>query len=384
MSQRGVTFVVGVITGVLVTLAVTRSMGEPLRGAEHAMSRLQQSCLVASKPAASNVSDGAPAADAREPAPAPPAPAAAADAKRGYVSPLLALYKADAESFYAQVLKRPSEHTGGLVVEVGSHDGEQAAQAHKLGYQVVVLEPSPKSFDRVKLLERSRKLEGDRFRVHQIAASSAAGNATFFAQTQGGTGDHISLSGAVHKGEEQNYKGGKGERITVPTLPLDDVLGSRRVYMLKVDTQGHELHVLKGAERLFREQRVSYAIFEFWPKQMTRAAAVRLLELLDEWGYDTHFTFPVMDWKPYGDPWKDFWLMSPPTPAEFVAGFGETHLGGLGDWTDIVAVCRRCVRDNMMLAGAPLQLDPAAPLLPPTRYRDAHKPVPPRRQRGQQ
>ena len=45
------------------------------------------------------------------------------------------------------------------------------------------------------------------------------------------------------------------------------------MHLLKIDTQGHELGVLRGAQRLFEEARINMVELEFWPKGMTAGGA---------------------------------------------------------------------------------------------------------------
>ena len=40
------------------------------------------------------------------------------------------------------------------------------------------------------------------------------------------------------------------------------------MHILKIDTQGHELSVLRGAWRLFEEARINILELDFWPKGM--------------------------------------------------------------------------------------------------------------------
>ena len=51
-------------------------------------------------------------------------------------------------------------------------------------------------------------------------------------------------------------------RVRMTTLDIEVPTGEN-IFLLKLDTQGHEVHVLRGAERLFREQRISWVIVEF-------------------------------------------------------------------------------------------------------------------------
>ena len=99
---------------------------------------------------------------------------------------------------------------------------------------------------------------------------------------------------------------GRGNRLRVPKLTLDDALpwrdiGAPSVHFIKIDTQGWELKVLKGAMQLLAARRVRYLLFEFSPwlmQQEETGNPLELLELLPQMGavcFDmmgTHNKFP--------------------------------------------------------------------------------------------
>lgn len=68
----------------------------------------------------------------------------------------------------------------------------------------------------------------------------------------------------------------------VPVVRLDSILPSwvRAVHLLKVDAQGFELRILRGALRWLRAHRVRYTLFELSPWLMERDGGDDPLELL--------------------------------------------------------------------------------------------------------
>ena len=64
------------------------------------------------------------------------------------------------------------------------------------------------------------------------------------------------------------------EPIEIAAVRLDSTRtctcsrSNQDMHLLKIDTQGHELGVLRGARRLFEEGRVNMVALEFWPKGM--------------------------------------------------------------------------------------------------------------------
>jgi FkbM family methyltransferase len=258
------------------------------------------------------------------------------------VSMLLSMLHFTADRAYEMLINAPSQKRG-LVVEVGAFDGQQAAFAYHRGHQVLVLEPSPINTPKVKAkLRNAINDPTGRLTLLQVAASNQVGTAEFFTNINGSPGDHISLNGKVHEGEEQNYLPHRSYKTTVKTMPLDDIVGTRRVYFLKVDVQGHELFVFEGCQRMLRERRVAYALFEFQPKQLG-AEAYKMIEELNEYGYDT---FALMPWWSRGEGFSDEWYSFPTNPRLFQQQFRPEHANGMGEWTDILAVCRTCVAEN--------------------------------------
>jgi FkbM family methyltransferase len=100
--------------------------------------------------------------------------------------------------------------------------------------------------------------------VHITAAavSDASGEVTFHRYEQD------VLSGLYDRAEKVSvYRNPATSRsFTVPTLTLDAYCAERgieRISHLKIDTEGHDLYVLKGAQRLIQEGRIDHLQFEF-------------------------------------------------------------------------------------------------------------------------
>jgi hypothetical protein len=55
---------------------------------------------------------------------------------------------------------------------------------------------------------------------------------------------------------------GDGKKISVQTSTLDSLDLKRQVRLMKIDVEGHELSVLKGAEESFKKNLFEYILFE--------------------------------------------------------------------------------------------------------------------------
>ncbi len=118
-------------------------------------------------------------------------------------------------------------------------------------------------------------LAGTTAKVHRVALSDRTGTATLRVVAPGaGTN---SLHGTT------------GSREEVPTVRLDDLArteGMTRVDLLKIDTEGHDLAVLRGATELLREHRITVAQFEYNHRWIYGRAYLRdAFELLSPLGY---------------------------------------------------------------------------------------------------
>jgi FkbM family methyltransferase len=138
--------------------------------------------------------------------------------------------------------------SGMTVLDIGAHHGLYTLLASrrvgKTG-QVIAFEPSPRERE---LLEQHLRINRcSNVRVESAALGSAAGRAELFV-VEGGEDGCNSLRNPV-VAEKTNL-------VEVKVLALDDWLeqhGSPRVDFMKLDVEGGELEVLRGADRLLNQ-----------------------------------------------------------------------------------------------------------------------------------
>jgi FkbM family methyltransferase len=143
-----------------------------------------------------------------------------------------------------------------VVFDVGANVGEWTSAMHRLRgdgrLRVYAFEPAPAIAARLE--ERVAKL-GDSVRVIRAAATESDGSTQFFFRA-----DNPLISSVA------DFGGVAAEAIQVPTLRLD-TLASRerigRIHLLKVDAEGYDLVVLRGAAALLREKRIDVVQFEY-------------------------------------------------------------------------------------------------------------------------
>lgn len=147
---------------------------------------------------------------------------------------------------------------GDLALDVGANVGYiTALMGRRAGPdgRVVAFEPHPDLF---RLLQenvrRADPSPSATVELHNAAVGEATGQATLVIPPEFETNDGLaSLSATPRDGDVV---------ISVDVMTLDDLLGDRSVGVLKIDVEGHELSVLKGAARLIESHAVRHLVFE--------------------------------------------------------------------------------------------------------------------------
>ena len=176
------------------------------------------------------------------------------------------------------------------LVDVGAHTGEYAICARAAfgpGATLHCFEPQPETF---AVLER-RLGTHRRTSCHRLALGDAAGAASLYSKSASSVFTSLYAEAFGAPGHEIS----RVDEVEVRTL--DDVagdLGLARIDLLKVDVEGHELAVLKGARGLLDAGAIDSVQFEFGERSLYSRTFLRdFFELL---GPDFHF-FRVT---PYG------------------------------------------------------------------------------------
>ncbi len=151
---------------------------------------------------------------------------------------------------------------GDLVVDVGANIGyitSLAAVRAGAGGRVIAYEPHPQVFE---LLARNVERWRRRPSIAEIATERAAvsartGTARLASSLR--SAENMGLA-SLHDDDAAADDG--VELVEVSVVRLDDALGERSVGLLKIDVEGHEPEVLRGARELLEARRVRDIVFE--------------------------------------------------------------------------------------------------------------------------
>lgn len=167
----------------------------------------------------------------------------------------------------ADVMKAAS-HTwqSDLVVDVGLNCPRNGWFWSELGSQprhVIGFEPTPAC---CKKGQNWTRAHGDLVEVHCAAVSDEVGQMTLHVPINQRASVRSSLNEVLDEMDVPSVT------VSVDILTLDKVVaGQERISILKSDTQGHELKVMRGARDLLRSGRVDSIFAEFDPWLLSKA-----------------------------------------------------------------------------------------------------------------
>jgi len=219
---------------------------------------------------------------------------------------------------------RDNGYAAGTAVDVGANIGNHSLFFAQLFDHVHAFEPSPRIFE---LLRINARLAAN-VTIHNVGLSDRARDA----ELQHVLGDFG--SSRVGAGASS----GRAESIRLTQLDQVAALAGARVRLIKIDVEGHELEVLKGA-RLVLDRDHPVVVFEAHAETFAGGTSA-VIELLRTHGYER---FAAIRNFPRAPEWLPSWLRVPLTvTARFAWGFGfalvETATFAAGNYSMIVAI----------------------------------------------
>jgi len=144
-----------------------------------------------------------------------------------------------------------------VIFDVGGGDGATSTWFSRWSDRVHVFEPSPANR---RLIAEHHRIRGVfNAEVTAAAVSDTCGETTLFLKERFGhnsLGDDMGASRTV-------------DQVRVPVTTLDAFAEERsieHVGVLKVDVEGYEPEVFRGADRLLRNRRIDLVVFEYSPR----------------------------------------------------------------------------------------------------------------------
>jgi FkbM family methyltransferase len=180
-----------------------------------------------------------------------------------------------ADLAHCMELARP----GSLAIDVGASVGNYALAMSKAvgrGGRVIALEANPGVF-----AELVRSTWGSRITTLNLAASSRSGPARMNVPVDG-SGRPMEPLGTLESRKERS------RGLDVRCVRLDDLVhGERPVSVLKIDVEGHEFEVLRGATGLLARHRPALVV-EIEQRHLTGRTVAETVEWITDRGYTCH------------------------------------------------------------------------------------------------
>lgn len=136
----------------------------------------------------------------------------------------------------------------GLVVDVGANRGYFTSLMSKLAKQVESFEPHPLMFQELKTNGQHLK----NVKLHQLALSDKKEVVNLYIPSDFGANQGIA---------SLEYQKG-AESLKINCERLDTIMDNQNIDVMKIDVEGHELGVLKGAQSLFDKRNIRFVVFE--------------------------------------------------------------------------------------------------------------------------
>ena len=181
-------------------------------------------------------------------------------------------YDLEIYALYEQLLAGPRPPR--VVFDVGANYGLHALRFLVGGARVLAFEPNPECH---RWFRTWCAANGVACELEAVAVGERAGTVVL-AVPQGRT-----YLGSTNPEVRRKWLDATVQTLTLTQVALDDVVKDRRLVpdFVKIDTEGSEIAVLRGAIDLLRIAQPTL-LFEAWPERDTRRA---LWEILDKHGY---------------------------------------------------------------------------------------------------
>jgi len=173
---------------------------------------------------------------------------------------------------------------GHVALDVGANSGcHTLVMASAVGQtgRVLAFEPNPRMFDRLQANVKLNRF--DHVATFPMAVSDAPGQLKLFIPA---LADYNQGLGSVHRANLEDIC----DEVAVETATLDEIVQANqllRLDLIKIDVEGHELQVFKGAQQTLKKFK-PILVFEFSERQWRNAGVTpqAVEDFLTDLGYE--------------------------------------------------------------------------------------------------
>jgi FkbM family methyltransferase len=160
---------------------------------------------------------------------------------------------------------------GGILFDVGANHGAYSRFLHELAptARIVAFEPHPSTFARL----RDLMTDAPAVRLINQAMGEASGRLTLYDFRSSDGSTQASLSKAAVALYSNDIVAHAVDCTTIDGFMLE--FGIDRIDLLKIDTEGHDLAVLRGARDALRQRRIGMIQFEFIPANIATGVTMK-------------------------------------------------------------------------------------------------------------
>ena len=149
------------------------------------------------------------------------------------------------EKAFIKFLKTHRKLDSGVIMDIGANIGNYSVmlRTNEITLPIFAFEPHPVAF---------HKLSEAAAAYNFIAVPEGAGEESSVAAIYDYQGDGGSEHASMYKGVIEHLHKGKAEEVAIALTTIDEFVvehGISKIALLKIDTEGHELSVLKGARQ---------------------------------------------------------------------------------------------------------------------------------------